>query len=149
MTKYKVSELVMKELKSTRLDAINNYLPIYTMLYEIPANSTLGNWTYEATYTIYGIRAREKAVIDYVFNGADNFEVKKPTWVIVSKKASKDGYYISLTKANFVDNLKAWSWGFYESRSKSLDGATRITDPKLKDALLYANKGFEAIEVEI
>ena len=63
-------------------------------------------------------------------------------------KASKSGYYIPLAKDKFDNNLKAWSWGAHESRVIAIKKATRITDPKLKDALLYANKDFEAIEVE-
>lgn len=143
MTKYKVPQAVMDDLDT--LKDRSDLSSIYGTLSDIKYSKALQEWVYDSGSTL----KREQAVIDYAIHHKDNFEVKKPTWVIVSKKASKDGYYISLTKANFVDNLKAWSWGFYESRSKSLDGATRITDPKLKDALLYANKGFEAIEVEI
>ena len=145
MTKYKVSQAVKGELDDLREHC--ERWSVYGLFDGLPKN--LEKWINRHQEFDYPkVQKKEQAVIDYVFNDANNFEVKKPTWGIVSKKASKDGYYISLTKANFVDNLKAWSWGFYDSQSKSLDGATRITDPKLKDALLYANKDFEAIEVE-
>ena len=89
----------------------------------------------------------EQAVINYVFNGADNFEVKTPAWVIVSKKADEDGEWwaLSIVDAFGIEN---WESNFTGRREGAIKKATRITDPELKDALLYANKGFEAIEVE-
>ena len=89
----------------------------------------------------------EQAVINYVFNGADNFEVKTPAWVIVSKKADEDGEWwaLSIVDAFGIEN---WESNFTGRREGAIKKATRITDPELKDALLYANKDFEAIEVE-
>ena len=44
--------------------------------------------------------------------------------------------------------FETWESRFPGRREHAIKKATRITDPKLKDALLYANKDFEAIKVE-
>lgn len=103
----------------------------------------------------YTVGAYVREVYEWLINGNQEtfakawiygFEVKAPTWAIVSKKADdRDNYWYV-----FRDSVGHWtsrSWNF--SKERAIKYAERITDPKLKDALLYANKGFEAIEVEI
>ncbi|QIL50086.1 hypothetical protein G7084_01365 [Weissella coleopterorum] len=142
--KNKVPTAVMVGLYEVASRGYENYQCLLDGLFEDV--DALGFWVYGGDHDSSVTRIREQAVIDYVFNGADNFEVKTPTWVIVSKNSGEDGDWYFLRKdTNFIPT---WCPDFGQSKAIALDFATRITDPKLKDALLYANKDFEAIEVE-
>lgn len=145
MTKYKVPQ------------AVSDYIN-----YEKEKGYTLfGAFTHiEHTMVCYNegypIEAFMHGVYKWLINGNQEtfakawiygFEVKTPTWVIVSKKADKDGEWwaLSIEAAFGIEN---WESNFPGRLEGAIKKATRITDPKLKDALLYANKDFEAIEVE-
>ncbi|MCZ9310629.1 hypothetical protein PAF15_01380 [Weissella koreensis] len=146
MTKHKVSQALMDELDSLKAENVI-YPSIWRMLDDIAEDTELRIWLYDLKIEDAVTLQREQAVIDYVFNDADNFEVKTPTWVIVSKEMSDHEHYHFLFE-DTTHNMKRWrsSWGI--EKDDAINNATRITDPKLKDALLYANKDFEAIEVE-
>ncbi|AVH74730.1 hypothetical protein [Weissella koreensis] len=145
MTKYKVPQAAMDELNEYK-DGNYNYLNIYTLLSEIPQGSELGQWIWRDKDDT----PREQAVIDYVFNGADNFEVKTPAWVIVSKQRYRGFGWLALdqTRPNKDEEPKLWMDFHSANRQHAIDNGTRITDPHIKDMLLELNKDFEAIEVE-
>ncbi|MFL1695637.1 DUF1642 domain-containing protein [Weissella kandleri] len=75
------------------------------------------------------------------------FEVKTPTWVIINKHDYDEPSWLVL---KLSDNglTEYWHTEEWTLRKTAIAYATRITDPKLKDALLYAYKDFDAIEVE-
>lgn len=141
MTKYKVSELVMKELN--RLKELE-YQSIWDLLGGLGLGYDLFSWIYASENTL----KREQAVIDYAIHHKDNFEVKTSTWVIFSKRSDTAGDWHFLKDTDGYSDLRVWGSDYWNNKDLALNEATRITDPKLKDALVYANKDFEAIEVE-
>lgn len=83
MTKYKVPQAVMDDLDT--LKDRSDLSSIYGTLSDIKYSKALQEWVYDSENTL----KREQAVIDYAIHRKDNFEVKAPTWAIVSKKADR------------------------------------------------------------
>lgn len=146
--KYKVSKAVMYELEKLK-DNRQYDVTIWSLLENMSLTElypNLYNWTYGNLDPSRSSIKIEQAVIDFVYNNADNFEVKTPTWVIVSEKADDFGDWCFLRKDTLF--FEIWVADDAQNKDIALDYATHITDPKLKDALLYANPAFEEIEVE-
>lgn len=143
--KYKVSKAVMGELDEVASQKYENYSDLLASV-KLDTKELLF-WVYGNDHDNSITINREQAVIDFVYNNADNFEVKKPTWVIVSKKPDDFGDWCFLRKDTLF--FEMWVADDAQNKDITIEYATRIKDPKLKDALLYAYKDFEAVEVEV